>query len=358
MLSTSDELADRVCPSWNSSSNGINLFGVNRHGKTVGALLSDHRGGGAGARSFADGYDNAGKVTTHLGALSNVESQEWKLPILYLYRRQLVDSGGPGRFRGGRTSVAAITPHKTSRLIWKAQNTAGADQSNASGIHGGFPGAGSHVAVVRETGIGHRLAVSEVPTTLEALGGHVEHFPTKAEGILAEDDVLVFFPPGGGGFGDPLDRPVAEVVADVVTGAISEGAARRHYGVVLEGGSVDVGATETERARIRVARLGHEPTFDHWHSVSGALSTKRFGHCLEVVVTDIESIVRCGRCGLNLGPAGTSVPQAVAKRSVTLREAGPWIALRYGGDSPNFHLAESFCPGCGTLVDVSECRSA
>ena len=37
-----------------------------------------------------------------------------------------------------------------------------------------------------------------------------------------------------------------------------------------------------------------------------------------------------------------------------LAHAGPWIAQRFGGYSPNFVLDEAVCPGCGTLLDVEE----
>lgn len=40
--------------------------------------------------------------------------------------------------------------------------------------------------------------------------------------------------PGGGGFGDPFERPVEMVLADVVNEYISIEAARREYGVVIE----------------------------------------------------------------------------------------------------------------------------
>ncbi|OFW14671.1 MAG: hypothetical protein A3H27_03320 [Acidobacteria bacterium RIFCSPLOWO2_02_FULL_59_13] len=39
-----------------------------------------------------------------------------------------------------------------------------------------------------------------------------------------------------------------------------------------------------------------------------------------------------------------------------LREAGPWMALRYGGDGPNFLLEEIACAGCATLISVREVR--
>lgn len=40
--------------------------------------------------------------------------------------------------------------------------------------------------------------------------------------------------PGGGGFGDPLERPVERVLADVVNGYVSIEAARSEYGVAIE----------------------------------------------------------------------------------------------------------------------------
>jgi N-methylhydantoinase B len=151
MLDASGEFRDRVCPSWSVSANCNNLFGVTADGKRVGALLSDHRGGGAGARSFADGFSHSGQTTSFSASMGNVESQEWKLPILYLYRRQLPDSGGPGRWRGGLTAAAALTPIGVPEMILKSTNTAGTEQSNAHGIDGGYPGAGSQVRVLRGT---------------------------------------------------------------------------------------------------------------------------------------------------------------------------------------------------------------
>ncbi len=41
-----------------------------------------------------------------------------------------------------------------------------------------------------------------------------------------------------------------------------------------------------------------------------------------------------------------------------LRHAGPLIALRYGGDGPNFEIEETICRGCGALADVREVMKA
>ena len=65
---------------------------------------------------------------------------------------------------------------------------------------------------------------------------------------------------GGGGWGDPLDRPPERVLDDVLDEYVSVGAARRDYGVVLTGSlddltlAVDHDATARLRAERRTVR--------------------------------------------------------------------------------------------------------
>jgi N-methylhydantoinase B len=71
---------------------------------------------------------------------------------------------------------------------------------------------------------------------------------------------------GGGGWGDPLDRPYDEVVRDVAWNKISLAGARDDYGVVVGGSSdepeLDETASDALRAARRAARTGQEPFFD------------------------------------------------------------------------------------------------
>jgi N-methylhydantoinase B len=68
---------------------------------------------------------------------------------------------------------------------------------------------------------------------------------------------------GGGGWGDPLDRPVEEVLRDIAWRKVSVEGARADYGVVVAGdGTVDDDATTALRADLRAARTGEEPFFD------------------------------------------------------------------------------------------------
>src|SRR5581483_1218880 len=60
--------------------------------------------------------------------------------------------------------------------------------------------------------------------------------------------------PGGGGYGSPFDRPVAEVMADVACGFVSLEGALKDYGVVIRKGKVAEADTEKERTRRRVGQ--------------------------------------------------------------------------------------------------------
>ncbi len=78
------------------------------------------------------------------------------------------------------------------------------------------------------------------------------HLPTRyADYPLRQGDVFRLDTPGGGGFGDPLEREPETVLADAREGYISCAAAQRDYGVVVveteRGFSVDATATARKR---------------------------------------------------------------------------------------------------------------
>ncbi len=353
LFAASPPHGDRACSSWIVSSNCNNLFGYTATGKRVGALLSDHRAGGAAARSFADGFSHAGQITSFSSNLGNVESTEWKLPVLYIFRRQMPDSGGPGQYRGGLTAIAAVIPYGVNELVLKSTNTAGTDQSNASGLCGGFPGAGSQVTVVRGSQVRALLRQGMSFGTYADFQGTVEYLPSKAEGILTADDVLLFYAPGGGGYGDPLERDPARVAEDVANGWVTPERAEQNYGVLLGVGRVDAAGTANLRARLRGRRaegvvLPFTDTDQPLHA-AGAAGDPPFpvSATLEVATVGGKRQLRCRRCG----HAGT-----FRQRLLPLQAANPWVAVRWHGESPNFRLEERSCPDCGVLFAVNEVR--
>jgi N-methylhydantoinase B len=95
---------------------------------------------------------------------------------------------------------------------------------------------------------------------IERVDGSVEHFnigmvpPTRVE----SGDVIVLALGGGGGFGDPLDRPIDRVFNDVRNEYISTESARADYGVVVHRRGpreyeLDEPATTTLRTRLTTA---------------------------------------------------------------------------------------------------------
>src|SRR5207253_373878 len=80
--------------------------------------------------------------------------------------------------------------------------------------------------------------------------------PAKDDTVtFAAGDVLRVLTPGGGGWGDPLERDPELVRLDVLRGSVSGARARDDYGVVLgAGGAVDAAATAAARASIRERR--------------------------------------------------------------------------------------------------------
>jgi N-methylhydantoinase B len=71
---------------------------------------------------------------------------------------------------------------------------------------------------------------------------------------------------GGGGWGDPLDRPYEEILRDLAWGKVSLAGAGDDYGVVVAGTEddpeLDEAASDALRAARRAARSGEEPFFD------------------------------------------------------------------------------------------------
>jgi len=84
--------------------------------------------------------------------------------------------------------------------------------------------------------------------------GSEEWLPSKCDGIKVNaGDLLYFNTWGGGGWGDPLERDPALVLADVKRNLASvEGA--RDYGVVIEDGAVNEAATTALREQMRGSR--------------------------------------------------------------------------------------------------------
>ena len=143
----------------------------------------------------------------------------------------LPDSGGPGRTRGGLGTRLAVRFHTAARM------NAGVERTSCApwGLAGGGDGAPNRVRIERSDGT-------------------VETFPNgKVNQVeLRAGDRHVVDLGGGGGYGDPLDRPVDRVLADLRAGYVTPTAARNSYGVasrVQEDGSIELDGAATREQR-------------------------------------------------------------------------------------------------------------
>jgi N-methylhydantoinase B len=203
-------------------------------------LMREVLGGGSGGRWYADGED-----TIHVVPDSRnipVEFAEARWPFIVERLGLAVDSGGPGRYRGG------LGYDKHIRMLRDAHFMSIADRSVLScwGVRGGRAGRPFSV-VVDPGGPAERI--------VDALA--------DAEPVRA-GELIRIRTTGGGGWGDPLDRPYPEVLRDVSWGKVSVRGAREDYGVVLtpDGTAVDTDASDELRASRRAGRGADEPYFD------------------------------------------------------------------------------------------------
>ena len=192
-------------------------------------------GGGFGAKHNEDGMSATICINdgdTHNGP---VEASEAKSPFIvrdYLLRQ---DSGGAGRQRGGLGLRRSIETQAPITLNTQIERTHCAPW----GLQGGKEALPNGIIVHRADG-----------ETIQPDNGKIFGMQLEA------GEVYVIDSGGGGGFGDPLDRPAEKVAEDVRLEYISTDSARNNYGIVLDdAGNLDEEATKVLRAEMRSGQV-------------------------------------------------------------------------------------------------------
>jgi N-methylhydantoinase B len=310
--------------------------GLTEGGAPFGGIYLDVMGGSIGAFDFRDGIASGGVDWVPRSLMPNVEYSEQYYPLLYLYRRELQDSGGAGRFRGGNGVTWAVVPHGAESV----DNTfvsSGVAIPTSKGLFGGYPGATNSFRLKRGTDVLERFAAGTVPDRIEALAGELTLIAPKQLGVAqGPGDVLEEWISAGGGWGDPLDREPAAVAADVASGAIGAAAADSIFGVALSEDGWDEEATSAERARRRAGRFpgaGERPA-------DGPPGLRFAG-----------GEIRCGRCDQLLAADREELRATALVRRLPVAATNPLIL------DPGIHIDETIewmefgCPGCGALLD-------
>jgi N-methylhydantoinase B len=187
-------------------------------------------GGGWGAKRAEDGV--SGTVCINDGDTHNSpnEQVEAKFPIVVERYALVPDSGGAGRHRGG-LGVERVVRARTAVTLNTQTERA---HCRPWGLGGGRDGRGNEVAL--------------------RLGGQWKTDFPNAKVLVAQikpGDAFRLRSGGGGGYGDPLERPIADVHEDVRQGYVSVHEAAEFYGVVIDAdtGEVNEAATALLRGR-------------------------------------------------------------------------------------------------------------
>ncbi len=365
MLGASERYRDRAMAGWQGVKALEELFGTDAAGERFGGPLLDGMAGGGGALCWRDGIDTGGHTSSVRSTIADVESYEYRYPILYLYRKQTPDSGGPGTFRGGAGVSMMYTVWGVDGIPTKILHTFGVEQPESPGMFGGHPSTTNQFAIMRDSDIIDRFRGGQVPQTLTELNGTLEVFGAYAQTSMRRGDVYRAVSMGGGGYGDPLDRDPARVAHDVENGLVTQDWARHAYGVVLsENRRVDQAATAELRRDMRAERrrtadaqgTGGITGLEALPSWQPETEGIRFSEALFYDLRGERPVVRC-RCGHILGPAGDSYKRFAAMARYPVQQIGPEVnPHRIGGQ--RFELREFYCPHCYTRLEVEIARPA
>jgi len=178
-------LPGRVPAAGNGACTGAQFTGTYADGSPW--VYLETMGGGAGARPMADGLSG---VHVHLTNTSNlpVEALELEYPLTLLRYELVNGSGGAGRWRGGMGVRRVYRIEKDCRLSLEGSRIS----TSPWGLEGGLEGGRSSFVFS---------------------GGQKPGADTV---LLRAGTIVDIATAGGGGFGDPNDRPESAVAKDLL----------------------------------------------------------------------------------------------------------------------------------------------
>ncbi|MBD3846038.1 hydantoinase B/oxoprolinase family protein [Bosea sp. SSUT16] len=188
-------------------------FSVSGHRPENGSfyICGETVGGGGGARCDGDGMDG---IHVHVTNSLNLptEALENEFPLHVEEYAFVQDSAGCGRWRGGMGIARTVRAlHDRTNLEARSDR----HKAGAPGAEGGLTGGKGRVT--RNPGTGRQQAL-----------------PSKIAQLLVDaGETIRIATPGGGGFGDPAQRPAALIATDLLNEIMTEDHARAGYGDAL-----------------------------------------------------------------------------------------------------------------------------
>ncbi len=217
----------RSCAGWGKNAFPI-TSGVGEDGNTF-VIYHWFGASGGGAVDGRDGFPQQGGLNSLCGLrIPNAETFEQLFLVRFVRQELRRDAAGTGKFRGGAGGDYAVDILVPVQYAFRGE---GYSIPTGFGIDGGGDGATGRMMVV---------PVDGEPITPPAYG--IRHIAPSRLEMMA---------PGGGGWGDPLDRDPELVWRDVKDGMVSPSSAFDDYGAVLCDDGVDLEETIRHRAALR-----------------------------------------------------------------------------------------------------------
>jgi N-methylhydantoinase B len=189
-------------------------------------ILVEPQAGGWGAGADKDGENGlvcVGDGETYIIPIEVCETRYGVLVDQYSYD---ITEGGEGSFRGGRGLIRAY--RITAKEAWFT-GTFGRFKYLPWGMNGGRSGSRNYTKMIF------------------ADGREPDIFGKTAQYHMKKDDVAYLFTGTGGGYGDPLGRPVELVIDDLKNGYITPEIAEKRYGVKVNPATFEIMALSPER---------------------------------------------------------------------------------------------------------------
>ena len=228
---------DKVCAASDGGNVGISVGGYRADRSPF--IYVDFTCGTWGGRPFSDGLEGNSSLLANMAAQS-AEVSELENPVEILGNELVTDACGAGRFRGGAPFYRDYRMSEEEAVV---QVRSDRQTHRPYGLYGGKPGAPGEVVLNP--------------------GAEARTLPSKVTMTCRRGDVVRWVLPGGGGWGDPLEREPQRVLRDVRNELVSPATAEREYGVVIdtERWRVDEAATARLREQRRAARGGLRTPF-------------------------------------------------------------------------------------------------
>ena len=260
----------------------IEMGGTSQYGTPFGMAHFECAAAGSGALAIKDGLDTAYVGWNPESDMGNIEIWEQSMPMVYIGRSIVANSGGAGKFRGGCSFVSTWLISKTDHLRLVTSEHSSRVFDNA-GMCGGYPAptCQKHRATrdsdikaraKKRLPLPHSPGIDPKKSDLEKLlkGKHITEEGPYITAPHKEGDVFTHSYNGGGGFGDVLQRDPVKTAWDVTNGFLTRQAALKIYGIVLavdrDSGDfkADIKKTEALRKTMRATRLKHSQPVSKW----------------------------------------------------------------------------------------------